>query len=44
MRNAAIDPNPTREFMFGDSLVKALSPSTSKSAGKAQDEMEMTVL
>lgn len=29
---AARDPNPTREFIFGDPFFKALRPSKSKSA------------
>jgi len=32
MINAAMDPNPTREFIFGDPFLNALRPSTSKSA------------
>jgi hypothetical protein len=32
MTNAAMDPNPTREFIFGDPFLNALRPSTSKSA------------
>ena len=30
--NAATDPNPTREFIFGDPFTNALRPSWSKSA------------
>ena len=29
--NAAMDPNPTREFIFGDPLKNALIPSDNKS-------------
>ena len=29
--NAAMDPNPTREFIFGDPLKNAFRPSESKS-------------
>ena len=29
--NAAMDPNPTREFIFGDPLKNAVRPSNSKS-------------
>jgi hypothetical protein len=32
MINATTDPNPTREFIFGDPVLNALKPSTSKSA------------
>lgn len=37
MINAAADPNPTREFMFGDPFLKALIPSKSKSAKEVWD-------
>lgn len=29
--NAAMDPNPTREFIFGDNLKNAFKPSESNS-------------
>jgi len=32
MINATTDPNPTREFIFGDPFLNTLKPSTSKSA------------
>lgn len=32
MKNAAKEPNPTREFMFGDPFLKAPRPSKSRSA------------
>ena len=31
-KKAAMDPKLTKEFMFGDPFLKALRPSTSKSA------------
>jgi hypothetical protein len=31
MINAAMDPNPTREFIFGEPFLNALRPSKSKS-------------
>lgn len=34
MTNAASDPNPTREFMFGDPFLNALRPSKSNSVAK----------
>lgn len=32
MMKAAIEPNPTREFIFGDPFLNAIRPSKSKSA------------
>lgn len=34
IRKAATDPNPTREFIFGDAFANALKPSKSKSKEK----------
>lgn len=31
IRNAAMDPNPTREFIFGEAFANALRPSKSNS-------------
>lgn len=44
MANAAIDPNPTKEFIFGDLFVNAFRPSKSRSAIKACFYMSISLI